>query len=539
MLRLPLTYLLMAGLVLHAAGALVPAADAVSSPAEVAAKIDGFLASHWSARQVKPAAPASDEAFLRRASLDLAGRVPTPAEVDRFLSEKDSAKRKKLVERLITGPEYPLHFGNVFDEMIQRQYAGSESFVDYLRRSLKANKGWDLVFRELMLGPWESDETKAANRFLDKRARTLDVLAADATNVFFGVDISCAKCHDHPLVSDWSQAHYYGMASFFNRTTGGKGKVGEKNDGVVTFLGSDGEEQTAALMFLSGTVIEEPDSKDQDSKKDQKFSRREQLVNIALEDETFFRRAIVNRVWQYFFGQGLVHPVDQMHSENPPSVPGLLEWLADDFAASGYDLRRLMTAITLSQAYGLSSRYVSEDAELPPPSAFAVANLRPLSPRQLAFSLLLVTGEGNYGASDSTKSRMERYLGVEGLARIEQYLALEQASTKLLAPLDPLGREFQSSATEALFMSNNAAVAELIAAKSSDTSKNLAARLAEISDTERLITTASKTILSRSPTADEKARLTAWFAEQQGDRGEICEQLVWALLASAEFRFNH
>ncbi len=141
--------------------------------------------------------------------------------------------------------------------MIQGSYAGNDQFVDYLRRGLRERKSWDTVFRELMLGPWDSEAMKPANRFLDKRAKNLDALTADAARAFFGVDVSCAKCHDHPLVADWTQDHFYGMASFFNRTTGGKGKVGEKNEGEVTFLAADGQAKTAKMMFLSGRVVDE------------------------------------------------------------------------------------------------------------------------------------------------------------------------------------------------------------------------------------------------------------------------------------------
>ena len=175
---------------------------------QVSAKIDGFLESHWSANDVQPAEPADDATFLRRVALDLVGRIPAPSELDQFLNDKSNNKRHKLIERLIRSPEFPLHLGNVLDQMIQGRYAGNADFIDYLRRSVRDSKPWDSVFRELMLGPWDTDLSKPANRFLDKRAKTSDVLAVDTARVFFGVDISCAKCHDHPLVDDWKQEHH-------------------------------------------------------------------------------------------------------------------------------------------------------------------------------------------------------------------------------------------------------------------------------------------------------------------------------------------
>ncbi len=284
--------------------------DANDEVASTAARIDQFLRDHWQEEGIEPAKPATDAAFLRRLTLDLAGRIPTEDELDAFLADKSSDKRQQAIERLLNGPEFALHFGSVLDEMIQGSYAGDEDFVDYLRRGLREHKTWDALFREMMVGPWDSEETKPANRFLDKRAKNSDVLTVDASRVFFGVDISCAQCHDHPLVEDWTQDHFYGMVSFFHRTTGGKGTVGEKQEGEVTFL-ADGEERTAKMMFLSGAIADGSTfrQKGQSPRKQERgdiVSRRAQLVEMALQDRKFLSRAIVNRLWEYFYGRGLI-----------------------------------------------------------------------------------------------------------------------------------------------------------------------------------------------------------------------------------------
>lgn len=514
------------------------AADKVLSVEQAAAKIDGFAESHWSAHGIQPADRSDNAAFLRRITLDLAGRIPTTSELDQFLGDKSKDKRTKVIAQLINGPEFPLHMGSVLDQMIQSRHAGNADFVDYLRRNVRDNKAWDVVFRELMLGPWDTDELKNANRFLDKRAKTPDVLTVDATRVFFGVDISCAKCHDHPLVADWSQDHFYGMASFFNRTTGGKGKVGEKTEGDVKFQDSDGKEKTARVMFLNGQVLDETaatESTTDDRKPASKpVGRREQLVNVALEERYFFSRSLVNRLWQHLFGSGLVHPVDQMHSANASAVPGLLEWLADDFVESGYDLRRLITVLVSSRIYQLSSEW-PHDSEIPDATLFAVATLRPLSRRQLSFSLLLATGNARLPGPDPVQLRVERYLSVPGVQRVSQYLAIEKQAEELTRSLDPRTADFQSSAVEALFMSNNPVTQNLVAAKDD----NLAARLASLQDTRKVVATAIRMVFSREPRDDELPRLTEWFEKQKSDRSAAAAQLVWALVASAEFRFNH
>ncbi len=515
------------------------AADRTDPPsvAQVAAKIDGFLESHWSTHNLRPAEPADDAIFLRRLSLDLTGRIPTTAELDRFLKDKSKDKRAKIIRQMLDGPEFPLHWGSVLDGMIQTRYAGNTDFVDWMRRSVRDGKSWDTIFRELMLGPWDTDQQRPANRFLDKRARTTDVLTVDATRVFFGVDISCARCHDHPLVADWSQSHFYGMVSFFNRTTGGKGKVGEKAEGDVKFVAGDGNERTAQVMFLSGQILSEDtaSSTSDASANDRKtVSRRELLVDVALSERRFFSRSLVNRMWAYHFGRGLVEPVDQMHSANPPAVPGLLEWLAEDFAASGYDLKRLIAALVSTRAYQLDSRW-PHDSEVPGDDLFAVQTLRPLSRRQLAISLLLATGNAELAEPDSTQRRLENYIGVPGVQRIESYLEIERQAAELTAALDDRSTDFRSSALEALFLSNNPAALKLVA----PTADNLAARLQPTSDSRELVRTAVRTILSREPGAGELQRLTEWFEARAEDRPAAIGQLIWALATSAEFRFNH
>lgn len=505
---------------------------------QVAAKIDGFMESHWSVHKLQPAELSDDATFLRRITLDLNGRIPTTRELDQFLGDQAKDKRAKVISRLVDGPEFSLHWGNVLDEMIQTRHAGNADFVDYLRRSLRDRKSWDAVFRELMLGPWDTDERKPANRFLDRRAGTTDVLTVDATRVFFGVDISCAKCHDHPLVEDWTQNHFYGMSSFFNRTTGGKGKIGEKAEGDVKFLAADGNEKIAEVMFLTGQVVPAvaaSEAADADRKSaDKPASRRELLVRVALEERNFFSRSLVNRLWENLFGRGLVHPVDQMHSQNAPAVPGLLEWLGEDFAENGYDLRRLITAIVSSRAYQLGSTWPHE-SNIPEATHFAVASLRPLDRRQFSFSLLMATGNAELSEPDAIQSRVERYVSIPGIQRIGQYLTVENDAAKLSASLDPRTSDFHSSAIEALFMSNNPATQQLV----SPDSGNLASQLEKISDTQALVKTAVRTVLSREPREQELTQLVDWFERQKSDRSATAGQLIWVLVTAAEFRFNH
>jgi hypothetical protein len=517
---------LLALLLLPAASAAPATGDGFADAPALAAKIDALAEKHWQAGKLSPARPATDAAFLRRLTLDLAGRIPTYAEARAFARDRAADKRARAVRRLMESPEYAAHLGRVLDDMIQGKYAGDAEFLAYLRSAVAERKPWDQLFREVMLGPWDTKERKRADRFLVRRLNSLDDLTNDTARVFFGVNVSCAKCHDHPLVQDWKQDHYYGMTSFFVRTQqprkGKKGKQGggltERASGEVMFVTTAGERRTAKLMFLSGKVLDESAGKGTAPD-----SRRERLVQVALEEKHFFSRAIVNRLWAQFVGRGLVHPLDQMHSANPPSVPGLLEWLADDLAAHRYDLDRLIAGIVSSRVYQLSSAR-EEGARATADKDFAQALLRPLTPHQYALSLVLATGDESPDQAKTAAEKSRRLRDLEGRAN-------RLLSFKLF---DAPGDQYQASTGEALFLSNHAEVQRLL----EPSGKNLVARLAKIADTKQLVDVAVWTLLSRAPEDEERDYLTKWV-EKRKDRGKACGQLVWALMTSAEFRFNH
>src|SRR5262245_42135882 len=168
-----------------------PACDqaaAIVASAELATSIDSLVEQHWQAAGVTPAPSADDATFFRRLMVDLAGRVPTTAESRQFVASTASDKRQAATRHILAGPEFPLHWGNVVDDIIQGQAAGDAEFLGYLRDALAARKKWDQIFRELMIGPWDTDESKRANRFIERRLSNLDALANDTSRVFFGVD---------------------------------------------------------------------------------------------------------------------------------------------------------------------------------------------------------------------------------------------------------------------------------------------------------------------------------------------------------------
>lgn len=484
-------------------------------PTPTVAAVDRLLAEHWKSHGVQPAAPADDAELFRRAMLDLCGRLPTVRELGDFMADDRPDRRTRMLRRLVESDEFSLHMARVVDAWVQQRNAGDEAFVGWLRQSLDDRQGWDVMFRAMLVGPWEKDADKGAAKFLSRRVKNLDSLTADSAQAFFGVDISCARCHDHPLVDQWKQKHYYGLAAFFGRTREDKkaaGQIAEKSDGEVTYSTRAGKQETAPLTFLSGREF----------KSAPKENRRERLVDSALDERAMFSRAAVNRMWAWFFGRGLVNPVDQMHAANPASVPGLLERMADDFAKNDYDLRFLAHAIVESQAYQLSSRYTGAPNSTPPEDLFAAMRLRPLTREQYALSLELVLRDDAFAKADDDEKRREIYV------------AAEKRTAAWLSQLDPAGVPHQASAAEALFLSNHPTLLKLTTPEG----ENLAARLVRLDAVDAQLDAAFTTLLGRKPTKSERRTTAAWLKEHNDPTAAV-SSLLWALATSAEFRFNH
>jgi hypothetical protein len=521
--------------------------------ASIAAVVDHHVDGRLGRAGVRAAPEADDATLVRRLTLDLAGRIPTPAEVRAYVASADPDKRARLVDRLLASPGFARQQADAFDAMLMAGVQGSVR--EYLARAFGEGRPWDQVFRELLLADESAPGRKGTAEFVKTRARDLDRLTSDVSTLFFGVNVSCAKCHDHPRVDGWTQDLFYGMKSFLGRTFLNAGFVGEHDYGNVTYKTTEGEERRARFRFLNGREVAMPggDEPTAEVRKEEKrllaeakakkvppppprSSARARLVEVALEPDArdYFARAVVNRLWHRYFGVGLVMPLDQMHAENPPSHPELLDRLARDLVAHGYDLRRLIRGLVLSRAYARSSRWEPESTSAsasapgedngPDPRLFAVSALRPLSPLQMALSMWLATSDPAGLPDDPDDPALEaKVAAMEGRARA------------LAVALARPGEDYQIGAPEALLLSNGAALGELLA----DGGDRLVGRLARIDDRRERIDLAVRSILSRPPDDEEVALLDAYLDGHEDRAVEGCRQLVWALLTGSEFRFNH
>ncbi|MCA9056014.1 MAG: DUF1549 domain-containing protein [Planctomycetaceae bacterium] len=523
--------------------ATAPAEDA--GLVEIATRIDAEVRAGWEAAHASPAEPLNDGAYLRRVMLDLAGRVPTVPELQEYETDNNPEKRPELVTSLLAAPDFAFHQRNELDLLLLARLTNNGEWRDYLLTATRENRPWDQLFREIVLPDVHCPDTPGVSAFLRERVRELDDLTNDTAVLFFGVNIGCAKCHDHPHVPDWRQDHYYGMASFFQRTyRTKKGQLAEKFDGRMNFKTVAGDEKAAQFMFLTGASVDEPlVERTEDEQKElqeavkkaereddaeiptPEFRPRAELVRLALEDgkKRFLAKNIVNRTWARLMGRGLVHPLDQLHSENPASHPDLLDWLARDLEQHGYDLARLIGGIVLSDAYALSSRWPSGDR--PDPALFAVAEPRALTPRQLALSTIVATlnpkQSPGLNKPDDWSKRREDW---------------ENRSNHLTDQLAIPEENFQVSVEEALLYSNNDHITREYLRASDDRLIGAIQETEGTADQAELLYCA---LLGRAPSEAEEARIYNYVDARSDRSSEAWSQILWAVLTSPEFRFNH
>jgi hypothetical protein len=529
-------------------------ASKLPAPSSIEQAIDHYIDARLKEEKINAAPPADDAAILRRLMLDLNGRVPTLAEMDAYLASNAPDKKTKLVDRLLASPAFPRHQAQQFHAFManqdgtRRRGDKGNPLYDYLLMSFNENRSWERVFREMML-PAETDpKMKGASDFLKSRIKDLNKATIDVSTTFFGVNVSCAQCHDHPHVSSWTQDQFYGMKSFFARTVDVGGFLGEKDFGVVKYTPNKGKEKVAPILFLSGRALDVPGMKEatgEEKKKEQarlatekkvkgkapaakappeppQFSLRGKLVETALApaNRDYFARNIVNRLWHRLYGRGLVMPLDQMHSENAASHPELLDWLARDMADHGYDVRRMIRGMVLSEAYARDSRWDSE--QLPDDKLFAVAQVRPLAPMQFAVALKLASAD-------------PQAMPAEGKELEKRLAMIEKGAGNLAALFVQPGDNFQVGVAEAMLFANNKTVQkELLEGDAA-----LPARLMKETDLQKRADLAVRSVLNRPARQEEVQALVGYMQRRQDRQVAACQQIVWALMTSAEFRFNH
>ncbi len=483
--------------------------------------ISTLLVEGWARAGVKPAAAVTDAVWCRRVYLDLAGRIPTQAELAAFVA---APQRDALIDKLLAAPEYAVRMRELWDHfMMGRLTRGNpdgrrkgSGWWTFLERAFKDNRPWnEVVYDVLCARPDQAPERKGAAWFLFERKNDFQKIAEAVAPVVYGTRIDCAQCHDHPLAREIKQAHYWGLVAAFNRgkNVDASAAVAESAvGGFMNFTNLKKESQPAVVTLLTGRTLPEVwpggETKENDGPemyedakaavRVPKYSRREAFAEAATQDNPLLARAFVNRMWAALTGRGIVNPPDEINERNTPSHPELLEWLAQDFAAHKYDTRRVVREIVRSRVYALGA----SDAA---PELFAGMAERPLTAEQLARSWRVAVGL----PPDDDECRR----------------------SVVTAMPDVLPKEYNATFQQAQFLTGSPTMNALLQAAQG----GLIARLTALPGVNARVREAFQAVYGRAPGADEEKQAVAFVTANAERPAEATRDLLWALMTSAEF----
>jgi len=464
----------------------------------------------------------TDEVFLRRATIDIAGRLPTYEEAVAFHNNKDANKRSAAVDRLLEDSGYSRYFAQKWGAILRNKVepnvsrGGNYRFHDWIRTSLRTNVPYSQFVRNLVTASGDVHRNPAVN--WHRHVKTVNEKVEDTAQVFLGVRIGCARCHHHPF-EKWSQHDYWSLAAFY-------ANVREKNGQFI--YAQRGNPRTrhprTNESLAPASLGQEPIETDPDS------DARHKLADwMTSAENPFLAKALVNRYWKHFFSRGIVDPEDDMRATNPPSNPELLAALAKNFVESGFDLKQLVRTICNSSTYQLSAR--PNEYNLAGDASFAR-----FAPRRLNAEVLL-------DSIDDITGSTTRFSGLPQGARAVQIPDHGGVNNFFL---NTFGRPAAGSACECerttgismaqtLHLLNST---EMYAKLESTRSRELAA------DKEKTIEQRLHEICfraySRPATQRELDAYTAHlktFADNNQNQG--FQDILWTVVNTKEFMFNH
>jgi hypothetical protein len=503
-------------------------------PAEVYASLprNNFIDEHvWTKLQtlgITPSEPADDAKFLRRVHLDIIGRLPTPDEVRGFLADGDANKRSRIVDELLERPEYGDHWAAKWADLLRPNpyRVGIKAVMTYdawIRNAFRQNMPYDEFVRELVTAQGSTWDNGASVLFRDRREP--QEITTLVSQLFLGIRLECAKCHHHPF-EKWGQDDFYSFAAYFAR-------LGRKGTGLSPPI--SGSEEIVMLAKsgsvehpLTGETLPPRPLFGEAPKTADDADPREALAAwITCDDNPFFARVIVNRVWADLMGRGLVEPVDDLRATNPPTNEPLLEALAADFRGDRYDLKKLIRTICTSHVYGVSSLPGERNAgDRQNYSRHYRTRLRAEILLD-AVSDITGVGESFRGMPDGSRANQLWTTRVESI-----FLDTFGRPNENQDP--PCERTTDATVTQTLHLMNSP---QLHARVTSDDSR--AAQLAKSDLPEgRLVEEIYLLVYSRLPEEAEREIGRQLFAEEGTSRRQAAEDLMWALINTPEFVFK-
>ena len=490
--------------------------------------IDGHVWNKLERLRMTPSETASDHTFLRRAYVDIIGRVPTPDEARAFLNDKSSGKRDRLIDTLLRQPEYADYWANKWADLLRPNAyrVGIKTVLNYdawIRDSFRKNKPYDQFVRELVTAQGSTFHNGAVTLFRDRRSP--DELTTIVSQLFLGIRLECAKCHHHPF-EVWGQNDFYSFAAYFSR-------IGRKGTGLsppisgseeIIFTASSGSVKhpltgkvmpPRPLFGIAPTIGPNDDP-------------REALAAWMTSDKNpYFAKVIVNRVWADLMGRGFVEPVDDLRATNPPTNGPLLDALAADFRKQGYDLKKLIRRIATSYVYGLSSlpgkrnvtdtRYYSRHLR------------RRMRAEALLDSVSAITGVPETYAAMPPDSQARQVW----THRIPS-LFLDAFGRPDPNQDPPCERTGDTTVVQVLHLMNSENLYRKVTSDSGRVAKLAAGKRTPRQIAEELYLL----VYSRYPNENELKIADTVFAEKGTSRRQAAEDLLWALLNTPEFVFK-
>ena len=502
----------------------IPAGEPLrESPLAPANYVDELVYAKHKKLRITAATPSTDEVFLRRAYLDVVGVLPTTDEARAFLSDETPDKRNRLIETLLDRPEFIDLWAMKWAELLRVRTSdtldakGMHRYNDWLRQALQSNKPMDELTRELLTAEGGNFSSPAANFYLVESEPKM--MAENVAQVFMGVQIKCAQCHNHPF-ERWTMDDYYSFSAFFAQV--GRKESSDPRETII-YNSRSGEVKNprdGKVMqpkFL-GAAVPELEGRD----------RRAVLAEwLTSGDNPWFAKNIANRVWEQFFGQGIVDLPDDVRVSNPPSNPQLLDELGRRLVAYRYDLRLLIRDICTSNTYQMSTQAPPESAQ--DTRNFAYAQVRRLPSEILLDAICQVTGSK---VKFALLPMGARAVQVANGASGNYFLDVFGRPTRVTACTSE--RRNEPTLAQALHLINGDTMTKAIASPDGRLAK---ARAAEM-DTLDIVDDLYLAAYGRNPSEEESARLISFAADAE-DRDAALEDIYWSVLNSKEFVFNH
>jgi hypothetical protein len=475
--------------------------------------------------RILPSPLSTDSEFLRRVSLDLIGLPPSADEVEAFLKDKtpEREKRARLVQQLMKRPEYVDHWSLKWGDLLKsnRKFLGQKGmwrFRDWVRESVAENKPYNQFVYELLTARGSNYDNPAANYFLIADQPNTEM--ENTTQLFLGVRFVCAHCHDHPF-EQWTNKQYFELSAFFAQVGIRDGArnlekvVYDKDDGEIVFP-KTGRVAPAHFPYLQPAHLTQGEQ------------RRQLLAEwLTSKNNPYFAKAIVNRVWSYFFARGIIDPVDDIRSSNPPINPELLTALTNDFINHHFDLQYLIRTIVASRTYQLSS--LANEWNADDDTNFSHALPRRLTAEELMDAISISTGSRavfkevpkDYLAEElpDAKVGMGGFLDLFGRPQRESPCECERRS--------------EVSLKQALNLINGPSVGDAVA----DPDGRIARLILKGAPDQEIVQDLYVATLDRPPSAEEVQKAQAYLQGSK-NRTEKVQDLEWALLNSYAFLFN-